>query len=621
MFFSRRRRSNLNASVLFSKACCEMLESRRLLAATTITWSGAGPDTLFSDAANWKGGVVPTAANNVDFPNGVAATTVTVDTNVTVINMEFDNTYTLNSPAAGPTTITLDGNLDSSLGITVVNNPIILTQNTFALVYEGAGLTLAGTVSDGGSGFGITQTGNGALILTGTGDTYTGNTVADGGSIVDTATSLTSNVIIFPGCNFYGSGSINELAGDGGTYAAVNGSAAGTVTIADGLSLAANSGNKLAFDLGSPSSQFVVNSGTITLGNAAFSATVLAGFMPSASTPVTLIANNTGVPVVGTFANLPQGASVVIGTETYTISYTGGLGGEDVTLTAVASPSTTTLTAKKTPIIEGEYETFVARVIGSDGTLASGTVTFYDNTVPLTYNFQTAQPLANGVVAIAVTNLPTGTNNIIATYDGEGIHALSSSTPVTVTVRSGTDPIVIGLESTTTASTHGFTIGATIYASDSTSEVLTYSWTVLHVPSGAKTPAFAPNNNNAAETVTARFYKDGGYVLQCKVSDPSGNFAYADVDVTVSQKARSFRIQPHKAQIPKDGTQQYTAVALDQFGHPMRTAQTLIYNVESGAASGSIDASGLFSATSVAGAVTIEVEDDLLTGTVSAEVV
>ena len=67
-------------------------------------------------------------------------------------------------------------------------------------------------------------------------------------------------------------------------------------------------------------------SGTVTLGNAILSVT---GLPPSA--PIVIIDNDLTDAVVGTFAGLPQGAAVLLGGVTLTLSYTGG-DGNDVVL-------------------------------------------------------------------------------------------------------------------------------------------------------------------------------------------------------------------------------------------------------------------------------------------------
>src|SRR5262249_30252402 len=42
--------------------------------ASTRTWSGKGPDTLWSDPANWQENVAPTAGNDLFFPDGALQT-------------------------------------------------------------------------------------------------------------------------------------------------------------------------------------------------------------------------------------------------------------------------------------------------------------------------------------------------------------------------------------------------------------------------------------------------------------------------------------------------------------------------------------------------------------------
>jgi len=50
---------------------------------------------------------------------------------------------------------------------------------------------------------------------------------------------------------------------------------------------------------------------------------------------VTLIKNTAATPISGTFSNLPDGSTVVVGINKYQVSYSGGEGGNDLTLTAL----------------------------------------------------------------------------------------------------------------------------------------------------------------------------------------------------------------------------------------------------------------------------------------------
>ena len=627
----RRRRSTLNSRLisghLISRAFCEALESRRMMA----VWTGAGTDTNFSDGANWLGGRAPAGGAPVTFPAGAFGTVVTVDTNVTVGAMEFDASYTLSSPAGTSgtgTTIALDGSIDVTAGDTVINTPIALDQMPTITVANPATLTLNGVVSDnmGGNAFGITETGTGTLILaSNSGDTYTGATNVNGGTLVDAVdTTLDSAVSVAAGASFIGDSTIESLTGTGGTYSAATGigaaAAPGVATISDGLDLAGTN-NTMDFIVGGPgnSSEFVVNGGEVDLDNAVLNPTLI-NYAASGGDVITIIANNTGLPIVGTFNGLAEGATTVIGGEEYTISYVGGASGNDVTLTAVFSATTTTtVTLKKTPIYESQTEVLTARVIGSDGFLPSGIVEFYEDEARIG-----RARLDGGVAQLDTATLPVGADQIYAIYDGAGTHSGSTSATVTVNVRASTIPVIDGSDALET--THGFTVAETVSAYEPSVTIdpdpyLTYTWTAIHLPSGAKEPIFSDNGDNTASAITVRFYKDGGYTLQCQVTNASKQSVYVDVQAVVSQKASSFRIEPHNAQILENSTQQYTTTVLDQFGHPMRTAQTVTYAVESGEESGSISSTGLFFANTVDGAVIIEVEDGLLTGTVGADVV
>jgi autotransporter-associated beta strand protein len=688
----RRRRSTLNPHHLISRACCESLESRRLLAADV--WSGAGPDSNYTDNANWvpvppdTAGVAPAPGQAVDFPVGATSTVVTINANVATSAIEFDAGYTVSSSASS--TFTLDGPIDDTAGATIINSPLTLGQTTAITVTSPATLTLNGAVNDGGNAFGITKAGTGTLILDSvSAETYTGTTAVSAGTLVDGAdTTLNSDVTVAVGGKFIGDGTIDSLTGSGGTYSAATGTGAsaepGTAIIDDGLELT-GAGNTMDFIIGGPgdSSEFVVDGGSINLDGAAFTPTALE-YAASAGDVITLIGNNTGMPITGTFAGLAEGATTVIGGNQYTISYLGGASGHDVTLTEIfGASSTTTLSLSKTPIYEGETEILTARVIGADGTLPMGSVEFFDNAAEIGRG-----TLDGGVAQLADAKLPTGADQIYAIYEGAGVHSSSTSATVIVNVRASTIPIIEGAvtaavatdtatlndpaidgtfgfddtfsvkgavanDAANPATTHGVSAGLAVFATDadyanylppdnsSFDPDLTYTWTAIHVPSGAKAPTFNQNGDNAAsgiggfddgefvdsttglatEPLIVHFYKDGGYIFQCQVTDPSQQSAYIDVYATVYQKATSFRIEPHKAQIHQQSAQQYTATVLDQFGRPMRTPQTLSYVVKSGEQSGSISSTGLFFATSVDGAVTIEVEDGLLTDGVSADVV
>ena len=76
---------------------------------------------------------------------------------------------------------------------------------------------------------------------------------------------------------------------------------------------------------------------TVTLGGAL---SLSVGFTPAVGARFTIINNAGSGAVAGTFAGLPQGATITAGGAAFQISYAGG-DGNDVVLSAVASPTVT----------------------------------------------------------------------------------------------------------------------------------------------------------------------------------------------------------------------------------------------------------------------------------------
>ncbi len=525
MKVSRSRRSHSKSPQSTKRASFEALESRQLL--TAAVWTGAGSNSLFTNAANWQGGVAPTSGQDVDFPASASQTTVTVNANVTVGALEFDAAYTLSSSAGTSDSLTINGAVSVTAGVPIINSPIVLTSNATWLVDDTSGLQTNGVISDGGGAFGIDKEGNGALGLAGTGETYTGTTIVGGGVLIDTA-PLASPINATSGNTFYGNTSVNSLVGTSGTIEPANfdantdTSTPATLTVSHGINFDSPSDTTLAFDIDGPtnSSNFNVTGGTIALNSAPLSTTIVDGYTPAPGDVITLIHNNTGQPITGTFLNLPQGATTTIGGTTYTISYTGGSDGRDVTLTA-------------------------------PGTAANP-------------------------------------------------HIVSN---------------------TGSTSTHGRTVALSCVGADSTkggAAGLTYTWTLVHRPSGAKVPTYSANGTNAASNVTVRLFKNGTYIFQCTVKDESGNTATADTTVVVGQKATALSLAPSKAKIAPKHHEQYTATVLDQFGHTDSAAQAIAYSVPSGGAT--INSAGLLTAGKKAAKITIEAKDGTLAAIVNATI-
>src|SRR5205085_98357 len=95
----------------------------------------------------------------------------------------------------------------------------------------------------------------------------------------------------------------------------------------------------------------IQTTGTLTLNNPTLQI-VLPGALPVAGQTFTVIENDGSDAVVGTFAGLPEGATVGVSGVTFRISYIGGTG-NDVVLTALFD-TTTSITSSRNPVLWSE---------------------------------------------------------------------------------------------------------------------------------------------------------------------------------------------------------------------------------------------------------------------------
>jgi autotransporter-associated beta strand protein len=224
-------------------------------------------------------------------------------------------------------------------------------------------LELASEVRQTTGTVGLTKAGAGTLLLSGsTSNTYTGPTTVTGGTLV--LNKLGSAVAVaVPAALVINGGTVRHVVNDEITDAAavtvntggaldLNGQpdTVGPMTITGGTvktsgtnlgrvtagNTSFNAASTLAMKLaGTGTSDRLTVNGTLTVGGTLQLSTTSA-VAPGAA--ITLIDNDGTDAVAGTFANLPQGASLTVGGQSFTISYTGGTG-NDVVLTRSGSSS------------------------------------------------------------------------------------------------------------------------------------------------------------------------------------------------------------------------------------------------------------------------------------------
>jgi hypothetical protein len=151
----------------------------------------------------------------------------------------------------------------------------------------------------------------------------------------------------------------------------------------------------------------------------------------SLGNPFVMIDNDGVDPIAGTFAGLPEGATISNGPGNfnYVISYIGGTG-NDIVLTAATAPTATTVTSSQNPSITGQSVTFTATVspLAGGGT-PTGTVTFRDGATELA-----TVTLAGGSATFTTSVLVLGSHSITAEYSGDATYLPSTSASLTQAV-------------------------------------------------------------------------------------------------------------------------------------------------------------------------------------------
>ncbi|MFO0822011.1 MAG: putative Ig domain-containing protein [Gemmataceae bacterium] len=298
-----------------------------VLAANTFAWTGAGGDDLWSNATNWSG-AVPGVGATLIFPAGASRFTSVNDLTpgTKFASLVFQNQgFTISGNAIG-----LSRSVTSS-GTNTLNLNLALSGRVTFDVSAGKSLTVAGVVTGTGA---ISKTGTGTLVLS-SANTYSGGTAIQGGTLLATngtgSATGTGTVTVNRTATLSGPGAVGPLTvWSGGTLRP----AAATPTLLHTGNLTMSSGSVYAATLNGPGAgtgyDAIDVTGTVNLSSAVLQ--LAFGFAPAVGDTFTLIANDGTDAVRGMFTGWAEGASVLIGGETFQMSYHGG-DGNDVVLT------------------------------------------------------------------------------------------------------------------------------------------------------------------------------------------------------------------------------------------------------------------------------------------------
>src|SRR5262249_52383561 len=152
-------------------------------------------------------------------------------------------------------------------------------------------------------------------------------------------------------------------------------------------------------------------------------------------------------------------------------------------------------------------------------------------------------------------------------------------------------PTVANAAAATPNPVTGTTTNLSVLGADDGGEAnLRYTWTLS---SGPAPVSFSVNDSNAAKNTTATFSKAGDYVFVVTITDAAGLSVTSTVRVTVQQTLTSITVTPATATVHVRQKQQFTAVALDQFGAALATQPTFTWSLTG---RGTLSSAGLYTA-------------------------
>lgn len=228
----------------------------------------------------------------------------------------------------GDTTLGV-GSIEGSGVVQLGGNLLITGANNLSTVFSGT--------IEGGS---LQKIGSGALMLSGA-NTYNGGTTIEGGNLVvnnRTGSATGSGPVQVNGGRLGGPGTIagSVVVGTGSGSAAVlvprrRGGKPDTLTIQSQVTFNSNASFRCGLDTEVAKSGKIVANGVVING-ARFSLLDCCGLSLRPGKVLTVLDNTSADPISGTFANLPDGGTITVGSNTFQASYSGG-DGNDLTLT------------------------------------------------------------------------------------------------------------------------------------------------------------------------------------------------------------------------------------------------------------------------------------------------
>ena len=311
--------------------------------------------------------------------------------------------------------------------------PITMTGANPTVTMGNANLTVSSVIG-GSTGLSVQRplADTGSLVLTGN-NTYTGMTT-DGGGLIVNGSQPQSPVAVTSAGSLGGSGAVGAVTSTSGRVYPTHLATTNVSLDANsyfGTGLAGTTAGNLNTGYGQLIPTGVVNLGGCTLD-------LHLNYTASRGDSYTLINNQGGASIQGTFKGLPEGSQFIVGGRTFQITYHGG-GGNDVVVSVVAQTAAVTIVANSYPSVPGQrtslYGVVYHTTAGATAT-PTGTVTV---TISGGYGTSAPQPIdAYGAWTFTMPAFLAGTYTVTAAYSGDAVYAPSSSVVWTQTVLAAT---------------------------------------------------------------------------------------------------------------------------------------------------------------------------------------
>lgn len=327
--------------------------------AATRTWTGLGANGLWTNPANWNGGVTaPANGDGLVFPSGTPrlnATNAVGGVSHLVFLSFTGHGYSLfspvtlsvtngltNSASGGSNTLGADLNLSASQTWSFAQKTTLNLQSNLSLGNSVLALRgedeifVSGNVT-GAAGAQLLKEAVGRLTLSGPANSVPDFQVRNGNLIVNG--TLAGSLSVSNGASLSGTGTVPPFSCAGSVLPGAGG--VGVLTISGGTAVF-QPGGLLRFQLNGavPGTGYdqlrVATPPNLAAGRLELSL----GFSPTNGQVFVIITNTGAAAFTATFTNLPEGGGVVAGGQIFRISYTGG-NGNDVTLTKLTPTGVT----------------------------------------------------------------------------------------------------------------------------------------------------------------------------------------------------------------------------------------------------------------------------------------